>query len=142
MQSVLKLSRRNYLNTMEYRKYNTPRERIDDDMLERILKEENITCCSYGDRSGNSPISSQSRCQARSRVEARQENQRPNNPDGTPCNEGCGKDNCLADYPLAMAYTPDQKWQNLYSDDDSISHGTIFTELYKPFYYGCSGNCR
>ena len=127
---------------MEYRKYNTPRELIDDDMLERILNEENITCCSYGDRGGNLANRTQTRCQMRSRVEARQESLRPDYPEATPCNEGCGKDNCLASYPLAMAYTPDQKWQNLYSDEDSLSHGTMFAELYKSFYYGCSGNCR
>jgi len=128
---------------MEYRKYpSTPRERIDDDMLERILNEENTTCCSYGDRDYGSANSAASRCQVRSRVEARQEITRPSRPDNSQCDEGCGKNNCLASYSLAMAYTPDQIWQNLYCEEDAMSHGTMFTELYKPFYYGCGSSCR
>ena len=127
---------------MEYRKYNTPRERIDDDMLERILNEENIGYCSYGDRNERSTVTSHARCQLRSTVEPRNENPRPEHPENGCCDNGCGKDNCLASYSLAMAYTPDQKWQNLYNDDDSMIHGTMFAELYKPFYYGCGGNCR
>lgn len=33
----------------------------------------------------------------------------------------------------AMAYVPEQKWQNLYSPDVAIKRGTLFPDLDKPF---------
>ena len=128
---------------MEYRKFsNTPRERIDDDMLERILNEEDLPCCSYGDSMRQAAKRNGCGCgTGERRVMPRQEMIPPAD-DNEICPDGCGKKNCLSGYPLAMAYTPDQIWQNLYCDEDALSHGTMFTELYKPFYHGCSGNCR
>lgn len=35
--------------------------------------------------------------------------------------------------PLAMAYTPMQKWRKLYSAEVALSRGTLFEELDKPF---------
>lgn len=39
----------------------------------------------------------------------------------------------LADFPLAMAYVPWQKWQNVYESCKGIQKGTIFEDLWKPF---------
>lgn len=46
-------------------------------------------------------------------------------------------------YSLAMVYSPEQAWQNLYSVEDGLCAGTIFRELDKPFYGPkCNGgNC-
>ncbi|MDW2798805.1 spore coat associated protein CotJA [Clostridium boliviensis] len=39
-------------------------------------------------------------------------------------------------YPVAMAYVPWQRWQELYSVDTAIEMGTIFPDLFKPFLMG------
>ena len=39
----------------------------------------------------------------------------------------------LDDMPLAMAYVPWQKWQNIYDAEKGFHHGTIFQELHLPF---------
>lgn len=41
--------------------------------------------------------------------------------------------NTLEDMPLAMAYVPWQKWQNLYDAEKGFCNGTIFQELNLPF---------
>ena len=43
-----------------------------------------------------------------------------------------GRGDCLDDMPLAYVYAPDQKFRMLYSANDSLAHGTLFEELYKP----------
>ena len=37
-------------------------------------------------------------------------------------------------YSLAMVYSPQQEWQNLYCEEEGMMAGTIFKELDKPFY--------
>ena len=39
----------------------------------------------------------------------------------------------LEDMPLAMAYVPWQKWQNIFDAEKGFCHGTIFQELNIPF---------
>ena len=120
---------------MEYRKYyNTPRERIDDDLLLRILDDGEPGGCNYGSvvKVKNQRVGREGCGSARQEV---------NNPGHTD-EEGCRDRSCMSGYALAMVYTPVQEWKDLYNDDDALSHGTIFSELYKPFYHGCSGNCR
>ena len=36
-------------------------------------------------------------------------------------------------FPLAMAYVPWQKWQNVMDGCSALKHGTIFEELVLPF---------
>lgn len=36
--------------------------------------------------------------------------------------------------PLAMAYVPWQKWQNIYEPCKGLNQGTIFQDLDKPFH--------
>ena len=40
---------------------------------------------------------------------------------------------CIDSLPLAMAYVPMQKWQDIYSTDVGFDRGTIFSQLDKPF---------
>ncbi len=40
---------------------------------------------------------------------------------------------CVDDFPLAMAYIPMQKFENLYGLDEALCAGTLFKELDKPF---------
>lgn len=50
-----------------------------------------------------------------------------------------GAENLTRDLPcpgacsLAMVYSPAQEWRGLYSVDEAIRKGTLFTELDKPF---------
>lgn len=39
----------------------------------------------------------------------------------------------MAGTPLAMAYVPDQQWGPTYPLCTGLKHGTIFSELHKPF---------
>ena len=39
----------------------------------------------------------------------------------------------LDSMPLAMAYVPWQKWQNIYKPENALCAGTIFQELDLPF---------
>ncbi len=43
--------------------------------------------------------------------------------------------------PLAMAYVPWQKWQNIYDAEKGFCSGTIFQDLNLPF-YGIGGVLR
>lgn len=43
---------------------------------------------------------------------------------------------CIDDFPLAMAYIPMQKFENLYSMDEALFAGTLFKDLDKPFLGG------
>lgn len=43
---------------------------------------------------------------------------------------------CVNDFPLAMAYIPMQRFENLYSSDEALNAGTLFKDLDKPF---CGG---
>ena len=40
----------------------------------------------------------------------------------------------LEDMPLAMAYVPWQRWQNIYDAEKGFCNGTIFQELNLPFF--------
>lgn len=49
----------------------------------------------------------------------------------------------LRDLPRAMAYVPFTKWENMFAIDESLSKGTMFQELYKPFLGGqCNAQSR
>ena len=52
------------------------------------------------------------------------------------CSEGAA---CMHDLPIAMAYVPSQRFENLYGAADGWHHGTIFADLNKPYEGGC---CR
>ena len=43
-----------------------------------------------------------------------------------------GSGDCLDTVPLAYVYAPNQKFRLLYSAKESLKHGTLFEELYKP----------
>lgn len=48
----------------------------------------------------------------------------------------CDRDDfeCVDKLPLAMAYVPFQKWRNVWDASAGLAAGTIFEELYKPWY--------
>lgn len=48
---------------------------------------------------------------------------------------GCQND-CLRGQSLAMVYSPCQDFKGLYDATEALCHGTLFSELYKPF---CGG---
>ena len=42
-------------------------------------------------------------------------------------------DRCVNDLPLAMAYVPMQKWENVCDAPSGLAMGTIFKDLVKPY---------
>ena len=48
----------------------------------------------------------------------------------------------IDDFPIAMAYVPWQKWNEIYSAEDALEHGTVFPELYLPFKGKGAGSCE
>lgn len=53
----------------------------------------------------------------------------------------------LGELPIAMAYVPPQKWQEIFEPDAALREGTQFRELALPFTggrsgSGCKGGCR
>lgn len=64
------------------------------------------------------------------------------NPRAEGCNDNCTSGTCpLTGYPLAMVYSPEQGFENLYEPEEGLSRGTIFAALDFPF-EGDTGRCR
>lgn len=69
------------------------------------------------------------------------------NENGGSCQGGCGEYDGgwgLSSYPLAMVYSPLQKFHELYEIDVALSRGTLFSELDLPFEGGKmnKGGCK
>ena len=47
--------------------------------------------------------------------------------------QNAGTSACLGTLPLAMAYVPSQKWEDLYETQTALERSTIFRALDKPF---------
>jgi len=43
-------------------------------------------------------------------------------------------DTNLVGAPLAMVYSPFQRFDDLFEPEEALCHGTLFRELYKPFF--------
>ena len=50
-------------------------------------------------------------------------------------NDVCGS------MPIAMAYVPWQQWGDVFTGECGLAHGTIFPDLYKPFWVHCGHKC-
>lgn len=52
-----------------------------------------------------------------------------------PCDKDVNKamDKCVDNLPLAMAYVPMQKWENVCDGASGLAQGTIFKDLVKPY---------
>ena len=85
----------------------TPRERIDDSFLRRMLSEGAL-----GRENGQSGAAKQLPC----------------NPDG-----GRVNGRLLVGFPLGMVYAPYQEWKKVYDVETAFSRGTLFPELDKPW---------
>ncbi len=46
------------------------------------------------------------------------------------------KNDCLRGHSLAMVYSPCQEFENLHDTAEALSRGTLFADLYKPFWGG------
>jgi len=86
----------------------TPRDRIGDEMLQRILNGANVR---------------------RSEVPA--PDKTPSYEEGASCAMGTRWG--LKNYPLASVYAPLQEFHELYDRDAALKHGTVFAELDLPF---------
>ncbi len=55
-------------------------------------------------------------------------------------NQGCS---CKGNTHLAMVYPVKQEWCDIYDVEIALMHGTVFSQLNKPFYpVGCSGKMK
>ena len=54
--------------------------------------------------------------------------------DGSTGNWGCVSAGSYRDFPLAMVFTPNEGYGNLYSPAQALEHGTLFADLYLPFH--------
>lgn len=89
----------------------TPRERVDDSFLRRMLNGTGEPTRTVTD-GGNG-------CTAR---------------DGYPCNPSASADTRrLMNFPLGMVYSPIQEWRNAYDVDTALTRGTLFRELDMPW---------
>ena len=94
----------------------TPRDRISDDMLQRILGET--------DNRGSEPMTTEEdHCYQNDSM--RNDRNRPNQ--STRHTWG------IDGHPLAMVYAPVQNFHHLYDRDTALKKGTIFSELDLPF---------
>lgn len=129
---ILNYLRRTKFKNMESRNYSRQRRNIfNEDIPSDVISD--CASCFH-------PVGRNVEVSGRgfSKIVESQRSSLPIEPDA----DHCARKNCLSDFPLAMSYTPDQEWIYLYGEDDAMSHGTIFTELYKPFYHGCVGSKR
>lgn len=65
--------------------------------------------------------------------------------------EACDTNDCenaqktgspLRGFPLAMVYSPEQEWQETYTQETALSHGTLFPSLHFPWYpAACDRGC-
>lgn len=46
------------------------------------------------------------------------------------------------DMPLAMVYSPQQTFTDIYEDAEGLSRGSLFSDLYFPFEAACRGTMR
>lgn len=103
----------------------TPRERISEDMLRRMLDGDYRNNGNNGNNGNNAW-------------------ERRNN--GSCNNYANGGSFALRGYPLASVYAPYQEFRGLYDRETALKQGTIFSELDLPF-MGASiankgGSCR
>ncbi|MGI6166970.1 MAG: spore coat associated protein CotJA [Eubacteriales bacterium] len=116
--------------------YRTPRERVGEALLRRVLDEDMDGQGSHGgyDRSAQDDRAEReaSCCGGRKYY--------TDEPKDAVKRQTWG----LSDYPLAMVYVPLQVWRGLYDPVTGHDRGTIFRELDKPLevYGGRGGFCR
>lgn len=123
---------------MDYRKdMGTPRERVDDELLRRLLRETEETSADCG----CSQSCSQGRGQNRNQSTGG-ERRSPRESGGC----GCINERALSyrtqGLPLVMSYAPDQDFHELYEAEEALETGTLFKELDFPFYPVACGNGR
>ena len=117
----------------------TPRERIGDPLLRRMLEESRAfdkldggcPLCDTSERGGSD-------CRGQRRTAQVAARPMPPMPSMPPMQKGhCGGEGYsgwgLSEHPLAMAYSPMQVWRNVYEAEDGLGRGTIFAELDLPF---------
>lgn len=127
---------------MDYRKdMGTPRERVDDELLRRLLREADEMSAECGCSPSRSQENGSSRCRDRSSSDGR-EQRNPRESGGC----GCINERALSyrtqGLPLVMSYAPDQDFHELYEAEEALETGTLFKELNFPFYPVACGNGR
>lgn len=107
----------------------TPRERVNPELLEQLLRE---------DGGGTAPQQPPVRQSAARPYHHAVRRARQNAPSDSQ-QDSCGRcaSTPLSGYSLAMVYAPCQEFTELYEAEEGFSRGTIFSQLDKPFLPGC-----
>ncbi len=133
----------------------TPRERIGDPLLQRMLEESRAfdkldggcPLCDTSERRGSDCRGQRRTAQVAARPMPSMPS-KPSMPSMPPMQKGhCGGEGYsgwgLSEHPLAMAYSPLHVWRQVYDADYGFGRGTIFAELDLPFGADDSkGGCR
>ena len=97
----------------------TPRERVDDTFLRRVLGSTGDPLrAPMGEERGSGAY---------------------------PCEPSSGADRRLMGFPLGMVYSPVQEWKNAYDVKTALERGTLFRDLDKPWEVPAptgKGGCR
>lgn len=94
----------------------TPRERIDDSFLRRMLGE-----------------SEQNRTMPRRESDMSEQGGLPCNPESRSGDNHSTDNYRLMNFPLGMVYSPVQEWRNIYDTETALDRGTLFRELDMPW---------
>ena len=139
------INRRTSMKMENRNQYNSPRDRIDDALLIRLLNEEEPLpeySCTGERRSRTNPGCGGTMPNRRNRCRSDAGNCSMARQENGGCTDSCMTGGCLSGYPLAMVYMPDHDFDGLFDEEEALSHGTLFIPLELPFYPGkCSGNC-
>ncbi len=106
----------------------TPRERVDAQFLERLLSECDGIPCSAA--ASAAPVNSGPSCCR---------TPQPRRQTYPECRNG---ERGKGGRSLAMVYSPEQEFSDLYEAEEGLYRGTIFVQLDKPLREGCSREGR
>lgn len=111
--------------------YKTPRDRIGRDFREKLFEMDEDNCCAR--------FSESDKCRQVSACEYGAVDLCGNN---RRTSFSRSKRNVFfsegSELPLAMIYSPDDSFDNLYEQDEALEKGTLFADLFFPFEaYGC-----
>ena len=98
-------------------------------------------CCgdNRGDNRGNNRSDNRrdnyGGCRSQNMTSCRNRMEMPEGP-SCGCENGCYVEK-LTGFKLAMVYSPEQMWENIYDCTEALENGTLFADLNFPWYASC-----
>ncbi len=113
--------------------YKTPKDRISTEFRNKLFAEEDLPVGAFFGMGGYAPSHHRENLGTACRWEG-SERSRPR--------EACetkGRRYAESGAPLAMVYSPFQKFEGLYTEEEALCKGSLFKGLYLPFEAYCCG---